>query len=138
MTNNTTPCSQPRLILIADDLPEVISAWTMELKRRGLRCLAVSSMDDLWIAYELYRDEISGIILDGCIPGHTPNTLPFIRMAREDGFPGYIVAASSSPDYRQQMMQAGCTDQAPKSEAVECLMRLLRFMENLVAQLNRE
>lgn len=139
MNNNSTHRSQSeKLVLIADDLPEVISGWTAELKQHELRCLAVTSLEDLWIAYDLYKDEISGMILDGCIPGDTPNTLPFIQMAREDGFTGQIVAASSSEFYRQMMMQAGCSDQSPKSDAVECLLHMFRFLENLERALDRK
>jgi CheY-like chemotaxis protein len=127
MTSNTfgkIPAPSP-LVLLADDLPEVINSWVNTLTEYGIPCLTVSSLEALDRAFNLYRNDISAVILDGCIPGHAVNTIDFILGARGSGFTAPIVASSSSSSYRAMMVRAGCSHQAPKAEAAHVVADLL-------------
>ena len=124
MTTNKIP-APANLVLIADDLTEVLDDWTDELTSYGVPCLRVSTLGGLDRAYELYRNEIKAVILDGCIPGHEVNTIEFILRVRSEGFTRPIIAASSSVYYRMLMVRAGCSHEAPKHYAAELVADLL-------------
>lgn len=127
MTSNTfskLPAPSP-LVLLVDDLSEVLNSWVSTLTEYGVPCLTASTLEGLDRGFALYKDDISAIVLDGCVPGHTVNTLPFILGARSRGFTAPIIAASSSLPYRQMMMRAGCSHQAPKDQAAELVADLL-------------
>lgn len=113
------------LVLIADDLPEVIETWTKELTDYGITVVTASTLKDLDGAFEEHEHQLDAIILDGCIPGHDVNTLRFIRQVRDKGCRVPIVASSSLPEYRDMMVQAGASHQAPKKEAADIVADLL-------------
>ena len=115
----------PSLVLLADDLPEVIESWVNTRTEYHIPCLTASTLSGLNRGFDLYKDDISAIILDGCIPGHEVNTIDFILMARRAGFTAPIVASSSLGSYRQMMVRAGCSHEAPKSEAPHLVAKLL-------------
>lgn len=128
MTSNNLfgkiPAPSP-LVLLADDLPEVLESWVNTLTEYGIPCMTASTLEGLDRGFALYRDDISAIILDGCIPGHSVNTIGFILEARSSGFTAPIVASSSLQSYREMMVRAGCSHQAPKGEAAHLVADLL-------------
>lgn len=127
MTSSNTwkiPAPSP-LVLLADDLPEVLEGWVNTLTEYGIPCMTASTLEDLNRGFAMYKDDISAIILDGCIPGHEVNTIEFIKMARASGYTKPIVAASSSQLYRWDMVDAGCSHQAPKNWAAHDVAELL-------------
>lgn len=124
MTGNISTNSVP-LVLIADDLPGVIRDYEVELEEYGIRIIKATTLVELSMIFAKYEHEIAAVILDGCIPGHYVNTIGFIQNAREHGFDRPIVAASSLPEYRDEMVRAGCSHQAPKWAAVELVADLL-------------
>lgn len=118
------PAPSP-LVLLADDLPEVLESWANTLSEYGIPCMTASTLTGLDRGFALYKDDISVIILDGCIPGHSLNTERFILDARASGYSNPIIAASSSWLYRDLMVEAGCSHQAPKGEAAHLAADLL-------------
>ena len=128
MTSNNLfgkiPAPSP-LVLLADDLPEVLESWVNTLTEYGVPCMTASTLEGLNRGFALYKDDISAIILDGCIPGHALNTERFILGARAGGFTNPIIAASSSWLYRDLMVEAGCSHQAPKGSAAHLAADLL-------------
>jgi len=123
--NSLSRIPTPPFVLLADDLPEVIKSWVDTMTSFGIDCVIASSLEELNRAFDRYQDEISAIILDGCIPGHMLNTTRFILGARASGFSAPIVASSSSPKYRAMMMEAGCSHEAPKNKAAFLVADLL-------------
>ncbi len=124
MTSNTSNNSAP-LVLIADDLPEVIRNWESVLGEYGIEVVKATTIRQLCEVFFARDHEIAAIILDGCIPGDSPNTIPFVHIARDVGFMRPIIAASSSGMYREWMVRAGCSHQAPKEQAAELVADLL-------------
>lgn len=112
-------------VLIADDLPEVIEAWTKELAAYDITVVTASTLEELDKVFEEHEQQLDAIILDGCIPGHDVNTLRFIWRVRDKGCQVPIVASSSLREYRDMMIQAGASHQAPKQEAVDTVADLL-------------
>lgn len=124
MTSNNCTSTAP-LVLIADDLPDVIRDWESALNGYGIKSVKAMSIRELCTTFFAHEHEIDAVILDGCIPGHSVNTIAFITIAREIGFTKPIIAASSLPRYRDQMVRWGCSHQAPKDTAADLAADLL-------------
>lgn len=117
------------LILIADDLSKVIDYYERSLAQFSwISTVSATSLDELNEVFNVFSDEIDVIILDGCIPGDTVNTIGFIQRVREAGFTKPIIAASSLPAYRDRMVLAGCSHQAPKDAAPGLALELAAFV----------
>ena len=91
-----------------DDKVLIISAFTIE---EAQRCFAENP-------------DIKAIIMDACVPGDRPTTLPIVRKFRETFF-GPMIAASSDPDYREDLVSAGCSHETPKWDAPKKLLEVL-------------
>jgi len=113
------------MVLIADDLPDVLAKWTRELAVYGVETVSASTLTELDSVFNMYRGQLAAVILDGCIPGHELNTVPFIVRVRAEGFGKPIVASSSLLKYRQQMVRAGASHEAGKDRAAELVVNLL-------------
>lgn len=125
MTRNISNNSAASVVLIADDLSRIIETWTMGLADYGIEVVAATSLEELDTAFAAHRHQIAAVILDGCMPGDSLNTLGFIRTVRAKGFTKPIVAASSLREYRDAMVAAGCSHQAPKDQAVRMVADVL-------------
>lgn len=75
--------------------------------------------------FNLHRQALAAVIMDACVPGHVPNTLPLVRHMRACGFRNPILATSSDPDFQDQQMNAGCSHRCAKTEATGLLRKLL-------------
>lgn len=115
------------LVLIADDLSTVISYYkTLLLNKYDISTVSATSLEQLDEVFDRFLNEIDVIILDGCIPGDQVNTIGFIRRVRAQGFTKPIIAASSMPQYRMRMLDAGCSHETEKEYAPELASWLLR------------
>ena len=116
-------------VLVVDDIPEFIKLHEDFLQGSGLSVVTAATLAELDAQYTEHRADLVGIILDGCVPGNTVNTLPFIQRAtidrRQGKFTGFLIAASSDPDYRKDMVRHGCTHEIRKDEAAHLLRTLL-------------
>lgn len=125
MASTISNTSAAPLVLIADDLPHVIKMWTADLVSYGIGVIAATSLEELDGAYAKYKHVAAAVILDGCIPGNSLNTISFIKSVRADGFTRPVVASSSLREYRRQMLWAGCSHEAEKEQAAELVADLL-------------
>lgn len=108
------------LVLIADDLTEHISYYKKQLlERYDISTVSATTLEQLDEVFDKFFINVDVVILDGCMPGDTLNTIDFIRHARERGFTKPIIAASSSFEYRMAMIQAGCDYETEKESAPE-------------------
>ena len=117
-------------ILVVDDEAYIIGMYTRLLGGWSGDVLTAQSLDVAHGAYNTSREHLAAIILDGCVPGSSLNTGPFIEMVvgdiRQGRFYGVLVAASSLRSYRDQMVALGCTHQSPKDDAVAMVLDLLK------------
>ena len=113
------------LVLVADDRETMINLHAIQLSMYGIEYVTATSLLGLGAMFDTYKDELDAIILDGCIPGNALNTLDFIKEARGRGFTQPIIAASSYEKYRAQMVEAGCSHEAPKELAADLVAELL-------------
>jgi len=115
------------LVLIADDLPKVIDFYKQLLiKKYDISTVSATTLDELDEVFDRFIQQIDLVILDGCIPGNDINTIEFIERARARGFTKPIIAASSLPEYRMQMVDAGCSHETEKEFAPELASWILK------------
>lgn len=53
-------------------------------------------------------EQFDAIIMDACVPGNRPTTVPLVEMIRRGGFTGPMIAASSVWFYCKKLVEAGC------------------------------
>ena len=68
--------------------------------------------------------DIAAIIMDACVPGGRPTTLPLVKKFRETFF-GPMIAASSYTAYRKDLIWAGCDHEANKPDVPAKLLQIL-------------
>jgi hypothetical protein len=118
------------IILVVDDTQRFVDLHLMFLSVTDMNPIVAMTLDELFDQYNIHREELAGIILDGCLHSRDwPDTIPFIERVAADRlaglFTGKMVAASLDPDYRQMMVEAGCDAQADKAAAVTELLALI-------------
>lgn len=64
------------------------------------------------------------ILMDACVPGDDPNTMWLVEKMRET-FKGPIIAISSVPEYRQELIKAGADHEAEKTEVAAKVLELV-------------
>lgn len=74
---------------------------------------------------QMHWDELDGMIVDACVPGRRPTTIPLVKYVRSRKFRGPVIAASSVELYRDELMAAGATHQAAKDQAHNVLLAAL-------------
>jgi CheY-like chemotaxis protein len=117
-------------LLVVDDQLRFIELHSEVLRTRPeFKVVTASTLGELSLQYGNHRDELAGIILDGCLEHRYPDTFEFIERVREDRengtFDGILMAASVDPDYRSEMRLAGCTHEAEKALASFEMLKLL-------------
>lgn len=117
-------------ILVVDDEVSVIGMYTRQLSEWNGNVLTAHSLNTAHEEYDTFRERLVAIVLDGCVPGSSLNTGPFIELVagdiRRGRFYGVLIAASSLRSYRNQMVAMGCTHQSPKDDAVAKVLDLLK------------
>jgi len=68
--------------------------------------------------------DIAAIVMDACVPGGSPNTLPLVEKFRTT-FSGPMIASSSAWKYRQILLKAGCSHETDKGDVPHILLKLL-------------
>jgi len=92
-------------VLIVEDEEYLHRKWRRELDNKVILISAHSIKE----AEEQFASnpDITAIFMDACVPGDEPTTPPLVRKFRET-FTGPIIAISSSPEYRAELISAGC------------------------------
>jgi len=69
------------------------------------------------------NQDLAAIAMDACVPGRALTTPPLVRKFRET-FDGPMIAISSSDDYQQVLVRAGCSHCSPKGDLVRKLFEI--------------
>lgn len=78
--------------------------------------------------WELFQKnpDIDLIIMDACVPGDKPNTMPLVEKIMESGYDKPIIASSGWSDYRRKLMAVGATHEVEdKRDAPVLALKLL-------------
>lgn len=92
-------------ILAVDDTQSILEMYQMSL--RGFTVLTAETTAAALDLYAAHRNQIDVVVLDGHLAAGT--TLGLIRDLRMMGYAGPMIAASSDPDLRVEMIRASCT-----------------------------
>lgn len=65
------------------------------------------------------------IIMDCCVPGSKPNTMPLVKSIKKSGFKNPIIATSSVFLFTEELMKAGATHAVDKNTAAKSALDLL-------------
>ena len=110
-------------VLIVEDRRSLHSAWRVELAGK-VEVLSAYTIEEARELFDANRDDIAAIVLDACVPGDDPNTLP---LAQEFGkvFGGPMIAISGDEFYRTLLMSAGCNHESEKNELSKKICEVL-------------
>ena len=84
--------------------------------------------EDLDSGYKLFDENsnvIDLIIMDACVPGIEPNSMPLIKKIINLGFTKPIIANSSNSDFNDILIEAGATHKSEKYKAGILALELL-------------
>ena len=101
---------KPKVLIIEDDRMHQTN-YTDALGERVvlLSAFTVEEGERLF----LQHPDIDLVVMDACVPGDDPTTFPLTCLIRKT-FSGPMIAASSNPKLRQELMQHGCDYESEK------------------------
>jgi len=100
-------------VLVVEDS----ETWSKIIKRGlGDKVLVLFALDMVKGA-KIFREnpDIALVIMDACVPGDEPNTQILVREIRKT-FSGPMIAMSSMPMYRKELLRAGCDYEVEEKE----------------------
>ena len=109
-------------VLIVDDDVEQHDRWRNALGGKAV-LLNAFSIEEAREKFEANSD-IDAIVMDACVPGHSPNTLFLVREFKKT-FTRPMIAVSSDPDYLTILVNAGCTHKSKKNELPHRIIEIL-------------
>ena len=109
-----------KILLIEDEEAFYISLNFVFKKKTNF--LHASTLDE---AKKIFNEnpDIDLIMVDGCLnPNGELDTPPFVKMARENGFKGKMIAMSSSEKFNKILIEAGCDESCKKHESLDTIL----------------
>lgn len=125
---------KPLVVLVVEDERWRSRRYREILEVYGLEVYCAGTVEQAEAHYRKYKERIKAIIMDACVPGDEPNTLELVREIVADwkarGIAGIMVAASGIDQYRELLVEAGCTHNVPKDRAAQTVLNLLAARRN--------
>ena len=115
----------PIKVLIVDDDKQWQRTFVRAFTDKGIQVLGALTIKQ---AEEMFVEnpDIKAVVMDACVPGDDPTTLPLTRKFRET-FSGPMIAISSRDDFRRQLMAAGCDRECLKQDLPQKLCEILNL-----------
>ena len=110
-------------VLVVEDEKRWHNKWSQALEGKDVILINAFSIKEAEQEFNANPD-IAAIVMDDCVPGDYPTTIPLVKKFREV-FKSPIIAVSISKTYRQWLIQAGCDYEAKKDELPEKLLEIL-------------
>lgn len=110
-------------VLIIEDSPELQNDFAQKLsgKVKVLQALTLPQAEEIFSK----NPDIDLIASDGLVPVEIPPTIELIKKIRQT-YTGPIIAMSSTPKLREELMQAGCSHNcARKKELPRMILKIL-------------
>ncbi len=113
-----------RKILVVEDNEVLHRLWKYDLGESA----TIISAFTVQAGERRFREhsDVSAIVMDACVPGNTPTTIPLVREIRKT-YHGPIIAISSDPGYRQMLVHAGCDYSCTKDALPKFLQHVLQI-----------
>jgi len=112
-----------RKVLVVDDMDWVHIKFAMELHNKEVILLKALTLEEGQKLFSANPD-ICVVVMDACVPGDWPNSQWLVRKIRET-FKGPIIAISSMPTYRKELLRAGCDYESGKDDLSKKLLEVL-------------
>lgn len=115
-------------VLVVEDYEDIQELYRIELAGKAYGKVDMISAFSIQEAKEHFacHPDVDLIVMDACLVGLKPNTLPLVKEMRKT-FTGPMIAASASPEYRQQLVEAGCDYEAPKGDVPKKVIEILKL-----------
>lgn len=109
-------------VLIVEDDFGLQASWKRDLESSVILFAA----DSINAAEKLFTEnqDIDLVVMDACVPGDSPTTIPLIHKIRET-YKGPMIATSSISAYRKMLMEAGCNIECIKQDVVKKVLEVL-------------
>ena len=109
-------------VLIVEDDPDWQSMWKRKLEGK-VHVLMASSVEK---GEQLFNEnpDVDVIVMDACVSGEEPDTLPLVTNIRQT-FSGPMIAASGSYTFRQCLKSYGCDHESRKKDVPEKVLEIL-------------
>lgn len=101
-------------ILFIEDNEEIQKIVRMVVDPEHTTVHQAFTLKEAYEKFDQYKNELTHVYIDGCVPGNVLNTVPLIKYMREK-FDGPIIAISSNPGYQKDMIAAGCCTEQEKT-----------------------
>ncbi len=110
-------------ILIIEDLELQNFVYKEQMKRYFEPLFATTLQEALKLFSE--NSDIELIVLDSCLEGDTPDTIPLVKYFRET-FSKTIIATSSNIELREYLVSAGCDLECDKNDVAKIARKILQ------------
>ena len=113
---------QMKKVLIVEDETYKYDKWRQALDSKVVLIFApsIKEAEEQFVA----NTDIAAIVMDACVPGDSPTTLPLVRKFRQT-FTGPMIAISGLDVYRYQLIQAGCDHESTKDSMPAKVLEIL-------------
>lgn len=110
-----------KVIVVEDDIffQEMFSR-VLSNKVELLQAFTIKEAEKLFAE----NPDVSVIVMDACVPGSKPTTLPLVQKIRQT-FSGPIIAASSLPEFRKELLIAGCNHECEKIDIPRMVLKII-------------
>lgn len=112
-------------VLLVEDMKYTARRIGRELEELGIEAIIANTLAEAEVLFTQHKDQLDGIILDGCVDGEEFDAPPFIYWVMVQGFEGVFMANSLNPGHNATMMKIGCTVAAHKDTAARIMAREL-------------
>jgi len=112
------------VVLVVEDMQMWQDIWREHLEAMGVSAEMVGActIEEARRLFTERQSDIDIILMDACVPGDYPNTHGLVAEFRRS-FGGPMVAISSLPEYRAEIVAAGCDREADGKHKVPHLVR---------------
>lgn len=112
-------------VLVVEDMKSLQGHLKRTLEGK-LEIISALTVEDGQRLFDLNPD-VAAIVMDACVPGDWPTTIPLVKEIRRKNFTGPMIAISSNSSFRQQLMAAGCSHECDKLETRKKLCEILNI-----------
>ena len=116
-------------VLVVEDLEDLYSRVEKRLHEK-VSILWADSLEKAWSIFEGNPD-IDLIVMDACVHGNKPDSMPLVARIKESGYGGPIIAWSSSSSGRQALLKAGATHEVDKGMGIQEIVDLVLVLLEL-------
>jgi len=118
-----------KIILVVEDDDDFFLSLVAFIKNEDSEIMRASTLEEGKKIFFENQEKINLIIMDACVPGQEPNSMPLIEEIIKSGFSKHIVGLSSSFNYLFKLRDAGATNIISKSDLMVIRNKIFELLE---------